>query len=177
MVKQHYRNLLSEVMQSQEEQGLYHLSYERIFQALSTGPALGADETEILWLSPTARAKYTHALKVLQAENSQRWQNKSWSQPQQQLAASTESDLYSLQFKGYKVIIERESDGFVISLILSEELRHSLPLSAHIELIDDQGEVWISGQPSEELFIMDDWPFSSDMSDYVTRAVKLVLKG
>ncbi|GLO64040.1 hypothetical protein MACH09_45480 [Vibrio sp. MACH09] len=176
MAQQKIQKLLNEVLKKQQDQGMYHLSYERILQALSSGPALSESEKEILWLSPSARAKYIHAKKILQTESVNRWQNKSWCQPQQKLAASAESDIYTLEFDDYKVIIERETDGFVISLILHEELRDSLTMSDYIELIDDKGEIWIGGTPSGEPFIMNDWPYSNEIGDYITRAVKLVLK-
>ncbi|MCQ1061217.1 hypothetical protein LRP52_46550 [Photobacterium sp. ZSDE20] len=168
-------HLLQAILDTQSEDGKYYISYERIYSALTSGPALSQREIETIWLSPAARAKYTYAMRVCRSRDRSTWEENNWGDSQQLLAAGSDEDRYVLPFNGFKIVIEQEPDGYVISLILEAELSESLNMSDSVSVIDEQGQVWITAVPAGEVLIIDDWPFGDDVSEYITRKVKIML--
>lgn len=166
--------LLTALLADQPETHSYDLSYERIEEALKTGPALTNIEQEILWLSPAARFKYLHVQQRLIEASKTVWQTSPWGQPQQQLAASAEQDRYVLEFDGYRVAMDKTDQGWELLLTLEPQLIEGLATVASIKLVDDHGECWISCNPMGNTSIVVDWPFApDDVSSYITRALHL----
>ncbi|CDX49147.1 hypothetical protein MPL1032_10214 [Mesorhizobium plurifarium] len=139
---------------------------QRIYEALTTGPAFSDEERRLLWLSPDVRSIYFNVRTSVDREIRLRMLEAGYGGELRLRAASDDSDVHTIRGKGYKLTLFRDRDGeseeWSISLQLDKGLHEILPPRASIRLRDGGGAVWIDGIPNNLGQISAFWRYSGE---------------
>jgi len=154
--------LLSEILETQLETGQYgSIDEQRLFQALTTGPALTDEEQSLLLLSPVARSDFKRIGAAIKKELESRVQEYQVGQEILPLAAATVGQKKVVfQGNGFTVTLYRQDKIGIPWVILvqlgSDWLRVIHPMTT-LRLVDSGGLEWLRGSPDPNGEITATW--------------------
>lgn len=139
------------------------ISPQRLYQALSTGPAFDDTEARILWASPLVREDYREIRNQIQAEVRQRCRQQGLvlSIPATE-AAFAPAQSYSLSAGSFQVDLLHTGDPeepWLVQLRLGESLQAVLGdwHQLHLRLVDAGGLEWLCQRYDGETVLLQDW--------------------
>ncbi|MFO6425113.1 hypothetical protein [Motilimonas sp. KMU-193] len=172
---QQHKALLAAILNNQQESHKYYIAYERLEQALTSGPELSQQEQEIVWLSPATRRKFIHIKKQLAANVERQWQDQTWQAPQTALAAGgRDENSYTRKLQGFTLELYRNDLGWDLVLKIAPQVSDTLMASTEVWLEDDQGEEWIKGIPDTQGYVYGEWETGDrSIADILNRPIQL----
>ena len=175
-----YARLLADLLAGQEEDGRAEpISPERLYQALTTGPALAPDERTRIWQSPLVRQDYLEAKRRIRAEIADRWIRDGVQTTLQAQAASTQTEVMAVDGPDFAVSIYRHHDedgSWVVLLKLKRALLGSAYPLVGVRLVDSGGQEWLKGIPNSLGEISQEWTDSEATPADRLRSHELVLQ-
>lgn len=153
----------------------------RFQQALTTGPALSADERRSVWLSPLARAEYLRLKRRLDAEIRWRWRERDFKLHLIGKAAADDSGelCYASADGSFQVALMRQPDEdmpWLVLLTLNEAIRETIYPMTQVRLADSGGLEWVRGRPDTRGEISFGWYDLGNAPDQRLREHTLMLE-